>query len=377
MKDINAARILAQVMGWTEQEAIETNVPRLQLLAEYKYDHYQRYGPGKRFVESLALWINQFSKSDRDTALALVQDKLIFISDKEFSHLVQLSYPDIVVQERLRVVAEETGVPTYRVSKLAKELRFNQLRLKSLYLGLSDGAHTNELRRASNGAISNEQIWQAYELGEAKSGDMLEGLRASLLASSKARGEEKDLKDFAQERFNLIWLVDDFSGSGNTYIRFDPDEQRFKGKIKKIYDRIYEGDLIDPDYYEVYLLLYVATRQAIDHIEYWTERFTTERGYKPLKLHVLNPIEEEISLSQTSDSAIWDMIGNEAYYDKKASDRHILIGGTTDAVYGFAGCALPLVLSHNTPNNSVYILWGPEEFDFFGLFPRISRHRDS
>jgi hypothetical protein len=45
--------------------------------------------------------------------------------------------------------------------------------MKSLYLGLSDGAHTNDLRRASDGDISNEQIWQAYELGETKAEDML------------------------------------------------------------------------------------------------------------------------------------------------------------------------------------------------------------
>ena len=35
-------------------------------------------------------------------------------------------------------------------------------------------------------------------------------------------------------RFNLVWLLDDFSGSGNTYIRFDSKSQEFKGKIKSI-----------------------------------------------------------------------------------------------------------------------------------------------
>jgi hypothetical protein len=50
--------------------------------------------------------------------------------------------------------------------------------------------------------------------------------------------------------------------------------------------------------------------------------------------------------------------------------------GGTDGRLGFAGCALPLVLSHNTPNNAVYLLWGPEQYEYSGLFPRVVRHKD-
>jgi hypothetical protein len=377
MKDINAQELLAEVMGWKEQDVVQEHVPTLQLLADYKYNQYQRYGPGKRFVESLALWLDQFEKADRASALSLVQRRLIFISEQEISHLVTLAYPDVIVQERLRLVAEENDIAPYKVGQLIKHPRFEQLRTKSLYLGLSDGAHTNDLRRASNGAISNEQIWQAYELGEAKAEDMLTELRKTLTATAAASSAALDANAIAGERFSLIWLVDDFSGSGNTYIRFDAKEKRFKGKIKKIYDMVHDGGLINPDYYEVYLLLYVATRQAIDHILYWSERFTSERGFKPLRLHVLCAIEKDIALSFAKDAAIMDTLAIASYYDDRASDRHIAIGGTTDARFGFAGCALPLVLSHNTPNNSVYALWGPEEFRFFGLFPRVSRHRET
>lgn len=377
MKDANAAQLLATVMGWKEPDIIQAHAPSLQLLADYKYDQYQRYGPGKRFVESLALWLVQFDEEDRAKALSLVQEKLIFISEAEVAHLVSLAYPDVIVQERLRLVAEENDIAAYRIGQLIKHPRFEELRLKSLYLGLSDGAHTNDLRRASYGAISNEQIWQAYELGEAKADDMLRELRTSLASSGRAANLPGDLKMKENERFSLVWLVDDFSGSGNTYIRFDSKDKRFKGKIKKIYDMVLDGGLVDPDYYEVYLLLYVATRQAIDHIEYWSERFTSERGLKPLRLHVLHPIEKDVALSQAQDPEIMSMLETPKYYDGKASDRHIAIGGTADARFGFADCSLPLVLSHNTPNNSVYALWGPEDFDFFGLFPRVSRHRES
>jgi len=254
-----------------------------------------------------------------------------------------------------------------RVGQISRHPRFKELQIRSLYLGLSDGARTNELRRASDGEISNEQIWQAYELSDDKAGDMLKELKASLNDSGFT--PEKS-------RFNLIWLLDDFSGSGNTYIRYDSESQTFKGKIKKIFERLHRGDLVDTSHYEVFLLLYTATRQAIDHIEYWSERFTSDNGYKPLQVRVLCPIEPEISLRRETDARIRALLDKASYYDVRATDKHISVGGTADARLGFAGCALPVVLSHNTPNNSIYMLWGPESYSPFGLFPRVSRHRE-
>lgn len=403
MKDENAKHLLAKVMGWQDPDLVQNNVPVLCLLAEYKYDRYQRFGPGKRFVESLALWLNQFDILDRPAALDFVLKKLIYVSDGELSHLVQHAYPDVIVQERIRLVAEEKGIPTYQVGAVCRDPRFTELQLKSLYLGLSDGARTNELRRFSSGEISNEQIWQAYELGEAKADDMLEALGKALRKEpvvtppsnndiweqyeAGERAEADRLIDLLRvkpiagvtqpsAKFTLIWLMDDFSGSGNTYIRFDSKKGEFKGKIKKIYERLHQGDLIDTTHYEVFLLLYVATRQAIDHIEYWAERFTSENNFKPLQVRVLCVIEPDASLNLGVPPELNAILTNPNYYDPIAFDEHIKVGGTTTAQMGFAGCALPVVLSHNTPNNSVYMLWGSEAHGFPGLFPRVSRHKE-
>lgn len=403
MKDENAQYLLAKVMGWQDQDVVLDNVPVLRLLADYKYDGYQRFGPGRRFVESLALWLNQFDMPDRAAALGFVLERLVYVSDHELSHLVQHAYPDVIVQERIRLVAEEKGIPTYRVGEICRDERFKELKLKSLYLGLSDGARTNELRRASNGEISNEQIWQAYELGEAKAEDMLQALAKALkisppthLPDNEAIWQAYESGDKAQAnflidalrakpasggvkqlaKFTLVWLMDDFSGSGNTYIRFDSASNKFKGKIKKIYERLHQGDLIDTSHYEVFLLLYVATRQAIDHIEYWSERFTSENNYKPLQVRVLWIIEPGVGLTHNVPTGLQSILTNPKYYDPAAFDEHIEVGGTSTAQMGFAGCALPVVLSHNTPNNSVYMLWGSEAHDFHGLFPRVSRHKE-
>lgn len=367
MHDQTAAQLLAKVMGWTDIAVLQQFLPRLQLLADYKYDHYQRFGPGRRFIENLALWLKQFAPSDRDAALLLVTKRLVYFSNSEFTHLVSTAYPDMIVQERMRLVGEEHDIDLHRVRKISLHPRFKELQLKSLYLGLSDGARTNELRRASSREIGNEQIWQAYELSDEKAEDMLAALNSSL----RDAGFNAN-----RSRFNLVWLLDDFSGSGNTYIRFDNKSGSFKGKIKKIYERLHRGDLVDTAHYEVFLLLYTATRQAIDHIEYWSERFTTENNYKPLQVRVLCPIEPEVSMKREAIPEIRNFLGKTQYYDKRATDKHITVGGTEDARMGFAGCALPVVLSHNSPNNSIYILWGPESYEPFGLFPRMSRHRE-
>jgi hypothetical protein len=405
MRDQNAQQLLAKVMNWQDEAEVSNYVPSIQLLADFKYDHYQRFGPGKRFVESLALWLNQFDPADRSVALDFVHQRLIYFSDAEFQHLVQTAYPDLIAQERLHLVAEEQAIPTHRIAKIRQHRRFQELQLKSLYLGLSDGARTNELRRSSDGEISNEQIWQAYELGLDKAADMVSELKSALEKSGFAIDDPRfnELKSalektkfvtddqqfkalkgaleksgFATQgpRFNLIWLLDDFSGSGNTYIRFDGKQGKYKGKIKRVYERLHMGDLVDTSHYEVFLLLYVATRKAIDHIEYWSERFTAENGYKPLHVRVLCPIEDRESLTPVNAPELQGLLDNPNYYDPRASDKHIAVGGTESAQRGFAGCALPVVLSHNTPNNSVYFLWGPEPFKFFGLFPRVSRHRE-
>ena len=45
----------------------------------------------------------------------------------------------------------------------------------------------------------------------------------------------------------------------------------------------------------------------------------------------------------------------DTYYDPDNETDSTRLGGT-DLKYGFAGCGLPLVLSHNTPNNSIVSL---------------------
>ncbi len=68
----------------------------------------------------------------------------------------------------------------------------------------------------------------------------------------------------------------------------------------------------------------------------------------------------------------------QAYYDDSIEDEHMQKGGD-DARFGFGKCGLPLVLEHNTPNNSLALLWaetdgGCGKHPMRPLFRRRQRH---
>ena len=96
MREALAERLLAQVMNWTPEDVAEER-PLLQAMAALKYDEYQQYVPGMRFVESLALWLNQFANMDeKKTAYDFVKNRLVFFSADEIAHLVSIAYPDYI-----------------------------------------------------------------------------------------------------------------------------------------------------------------------------------------------------------------------------------------------------------------------------------------
>jgi hypothetical protein len=83
-----------------------------------------------------------------------------------------------------------------------------------------------------------------------------------------------------------------------------------------------------------------------------------------------------IKLARGDRSPVGRLIEDERYYDHDIYDEHLAKGGTEDARYGYAACGLPLVLHHNTPNNSIALIMSYEGRKFRGLFPRIQRHKE-
>lgn len=142
MKEQLAERLLARVMGW-DAEKVASERPVLQALAAYKYDEYQRFTPGQRFIESLALWLSDFkTPEDKAAAYNFVRTRLVFFSAAEIHHLVSIAYPDHIRPMLLRRAAEELKFDPYHVGCVVDTPVFLAHQRSCLFLGLSDAMAT-------------------------------------------------------------------------------------------------------------------------------------------------------------------------------------------------------------------------------------------
>jgi hypothetical protein len=125
---------LAEIMAWeTDQDRRE--LAWLRLMSQMKYDGYQDFLAGARFVESLADWLQQFKQEDRVTVYEFVRNSLVYVSTAEMNHLVELFYPETVVWRLQQEVARRLQIPTWNVwaSDESRTL-FNRLRRQSLFI---------------------------------------------------------------------------------------------------------------------------------------------------------------------------------------------------------------------------------------------------
>jgi hypothetical protein len=370
MRDILAERLLAEVMKWTPEDVARER-PDLQAIATFKYDEYQQFSPGMRFIESLAFWLAQFESDDeRKCAYDFIRSRLVFISHAEMVHLVTITFSDFIRPLLISQAATHIGVSDRLLKRAADSIEYKVLLRQSLFLGLSDGAHTDLFRR-SNPEISNEQVWQTYEISEEKAKDMLSKLKSDL--------EEwlgRQLVD-SENKFRILFLLDDFSGSGLSYLRKEANEPDYAGKINKVLDKVHHEDslnnLVDPKNLTICVVLYVATTQALLHIREFTKRWLLENGSKnECTVLAVQTLPESVRLHPEKDREFIDLL--RKYFDESIIDEHYCKGKHDEPHLGFDHCALPLILSHNTPNNSIPLLWFDDQRNCRGLFPRVRRH---
>jgi hypothetical protein len=122
----------------------------------------------------------------------------------------------------------------------------------------------------------------------------------------------------------------------------------------------------------VLVCIYVASHQAVEHILRELEKLAFRGGV--VSLEVIHALPPEARLDDVRDAKILALANDDRYFDPSADDEHTEVGGKSERL-GYADCRLPVVLSHNTPNNSIFLLRGEYSHTFTGLFPRISRHK--
>lgn len=354
--------LVADLLKWNTTTATR-EFARLKTLVEYKYDHYQGYRPGSRFFVNFLAWLAQFKPEDRDAAYRFVIENLIFLSQREIHHLIGLTFPRLQRENR-HAVAVELGMPMYSTwgNPLA-ERRIQELSIRTLYVGLSDGARTDILRRYNEGFISNEQIVAAPEISDNKWKKLCETLATTL-----------KMEEGTQAPFQRICLVDDFTASGSTLIRYE--KKMWKGKIPTfvadLHSRI--GKQVT-DNVVIQVHHYIGTNKARDTVLKALDSYLTNFGELKVVVTFSMIIDNRYVIDDASSQDLVTLI--KQYYGKTCETLHT----GEDIWFGYKQCGLPLVLEHNTPNNSIALLWAsckPEEkrHSIKPLFPRKQRHID-
>ncbi len=365
MREDYALRYLARVVDWSEGKLTD-EVGWLRRMAAYKYDSYQDFFAGERFISSLIRWLTQFEPTDRDFAYALLREHLVFLSASEIQHLVRRTVPAHFHPLWLKRIAKKAGIAPYEVFGTdVNATAYKRLLRRSLFVGLSDGARIDAFRRANVGAVSNEQVVVTYELSESK----LEGLIKDL------RAEEG-----ADACFEMVFLIDDFLGSGTTLCqKYGAD---WKGKMARFGRGITPkaADFFAPDF-EIVAHHYVATEWGLARARQNLGAFVQETA---------DPILKGKEIALTADLILADKRrfckGRDAamdafllkYYDPGVMTNSLEKGGC-QVHNGFADGGLVLVLDHNTPNNSLAILWahsprGGHHHVMQPIFRRRQRH---
>jgi hypothetical protein len=379
MNEALALKLLRQIMGWDEETATR-EYRWVRLMSRLKYDGYRDYVAGVRFAESLAGWLFQFDAADRASAYLFVKHRLIYFSPLEIHKLVDQLYPRFI-EPRLRgSAAARTGIAPYLVmSNRIARLELLRERRRTLFIGLSDGARIDVLRRSNAGTLVNDQIVLATHIDDDKWSDLGAKLRQDKLFEAEQN-----------PKFDRVCLVDDFTGSGTSFIRQRKDKS-WTGKLRKFGLALHaarkslEGAFPLTNDFSLHIHHYISSYQARLTIEGRLATISSELkcedgwfSHIELSEGVLLPPNTKLTLE--TDPEMWSIC--ERYYDPALFEQlktHLEEAGQTHVRHGYGDSALPVVLEHNCPNNAITLVWSetegsPASHAMRPLFPRRHRH---
>ena len=370
--------LVSKIMGWDDDQ-YSKEMQWLQLMSQVKYDGYADYGAGVRFIETLATWLKQFTPEDRNTAYRFVKERLVYISPPELQQLIEAFIPETVTPKIRMQLANELKIPSYEVWRAPEGYRkFRRKLRKTLFIGMSDGSRIDILRRANAGKISTEQIVSSMSIDEEKWESLGEALE----------GDDYGGKN---SQFDHVYLIDDFTASGTTFVRQKSGE--WKGKLTKFNRnvRTARSNLKDKfplaPGFKLHIHHYLSSEQARSTLVELVGKAIKESNFKAdftdpeITEGLLLPKNLKLEPSRESDKSFLELC--DRYYDHALYLRlkkHCDEAGQSDMKLGYANCALPIVLDHNTPNNSIPLLWAEtvgkdgEAHPMEPLFHRRDRH---
>jgi hypothetical protein len=128
-----ALQLLQGTLPDLAEQSLADIFRELQFLAEYKYNKYEMYQPGRLFLENLYLWLKQFSAEERQEAVDFIRQNLIFISRDEFHQLAHVLYYDVIRSEQISASARLLQLPVHRVAQICSSPTFDLVERVALY----------------------------------------------------------------------------------------------------------------------------------------------------------------------------------------------------------------------------------------------------
>ena len=253
VKNALALNLIANVMAWDNVRTTH-EYDWLRLMSAVKYDNYADFAAGSGFIEALVDWMRQFDKEDRETAYRLVKTRLVFISSAEMQRLIEAFLPEFVTPYLRASVASDNDIQPYEVWAYKRTAdAFDDRLRKCLFVGLSDGSRIDILRRTNAGELSQEQVVPMMNVNREKWISLGRDLE-------QARGDGAKFED--------VFLVDDFTASGTTFIRLKDGQP--KGKLPNFERMVSEAqkelasDFPIAKNYRLHIHHYISTVQAYE-----------------------------------------------------------------------------------------------------------------
>ncbi|MCX7318729.1 MAG: hypothetical protein NT113_04260 [Hyphomicrobiales bacterium] len=378
MNEALALKLLRNIMQWDEETATR-EYKWVRLMSLLKYDGYRDYVAGVRFTESFAGWLIQFKPAHRAAAYDFVKNRLVYFSPLEIHRLVDQLYPRFIEPKLRKAASGRTGVAPYLVmsDRIARQELLRERR-RTLFIGLSDGARIDILRRSNAGVLVNDQIVLATHIDDDKWKDL----------GSKL-GEDPIFEPKSNPKFDRICLVDDFTGSGTSFLR-QRKNKTWTGKLRKFgLGLVAARQKLGPDFpltddFALHIHHYISSHQAhstiVERIAAISADAADEEGwFSQIEVSEGILLPESTRLTAESDPDMWEVC--HRYYDHGLYEQlktHLEEAQQTHIRHGYGDSALPVVLEHNCPNNAITLLWsetdGSSGHAMRPLFPRRHRH---
>ena len=183
---------------------------------------------------------------------------------------------------------------------------------------------------------------------------------------------EIDEQEFKQDFDKLPALLTTPYGT----FSFTPGDSAIVEKEQEIEHLSY---LLDPNQNKIQIdiLFCIATEKARTNIKNNLDDYLKSVNWQnkvEFNIHIVQLLEDKLSNDIKNNKDLVEVLKKDEHFvEECVISKSYKVGKNDNPWLGFDECALPVVLAHNTPNNSLPIIWQNAE-RFHGLFPRISRH---